>query len=150
MLYDYLNTISSFVNSVFTLLYGFSAGSAASSLGSLVGIPGWTPAQIISGTIESLIRRLPDGGNFPQGVHDAAIYFGNRLNLIDFILPVDVLLGCMLLIFSTKFILWAFHIVKWITNFVRGVPTERFDGGMLPEDGPGSRYIYHNGSKMYL
>jgi len=89
----------------------------------------------LSAMLLSLIGLLPNGGALPQGVHDAAIYFGNSLGKVDFILPVDVMVSCLMVAVSLKLILYGFHLTMWVVNLIRGVATQRFDGGMLPDEG---------------
>lgn len=71
----------------------------------------------------SLFEALPDGGTLPQYAHSGAIYFGQTLDLIDFIFPTHHLISIMLLILTIKLVLFSFYIVKMVFNFVRGIPT---------------------------
>lgn len=95
---------------------------------------------LAGGTVSSTIyevfafatQKLPDGGQLPDGVHQAAIYFGNTLAKVNFIVPVDVLVSCLVIILSLKITLFGFHIVMWILNFIRGIATPRYDGYMTP------------------
>lgn len=70
---------------------------------------------------------LPDGGNLPPAMHAAAIYFGNALQTVSFVLPVASLIDCLAIIFTIKLALWIFHISRVIISFVRGVPVDRFN-----------------------
>lgn len=100
---------------------------------------------IASGAISSTIyevfafatQKLPDGGGLPDGVHEGAIYFGNTLAKVNFILPVDVLVSCLVIILSLKITLFGFHIIMWVLNFIRGIATPRFDGNMSVGGGGG-------------
>lgn len=83
------------------------------------------------GVILDLFRKLPDGGGLPQGVHDGAIYFGNALGKINFMVPTDILVSCLVLILTLKITLWGFHIGVWIYNSLRGIATGRYDGRMV-------------------
>jgi len=83
----------------------------------------------------NILAFLPDGGLLPQEYHNAAIYFGNSLQKVSFIVPVDTLINCLTLIVAVKMSLWSFHILRVMISFVRGVPVERFSWNTVP-DGP--------------
>lgn len=94
----------------------------------------FTAGITVSNIFGSLISRMPDGGTLPDGVHEAAIYFGNTLAKVNFILPVDVLIACLAVILSLKITLFGFHVALWIANFIRGIATAPYDGTMLPDN----------------
>jgi len=81
---------------------------------------------IVTGGLVLLLNRLPPGGNFPDQVHEAALYFGNALSFVNFILPVDALVWCISLVLLVKMTLWAFHIGRVVLNFLRGIPTNSY------------------------
>lgn len=101
---------------------------------SLLGFTAGPVLQALSDTVlqmlVALFSSLPDGGALPSQMHDAAIYFGNALVKLNFMLPVDVLISCLVIILSLKMSLFGFHIAKWILGFIRGVYVPRFDGYM--------------------
>lgn len=108
-------------------------------------------STLVYNVFATLISYLPDGGNLPQGVHTAAIYFGNALSKVSFIVPTDTLMTCLIIILTLKVSLWAFHVFRMFINWVRGIPTGRYDGYMLPDEGPPPMTVsqrtawFHNG-----
>jgi len=102
------------------------AGGFADIIGAIVN----TIALAVNAAISGIIQKLPDGGGLPQGVHDAAIYFGNALGKVSFFFPTDVLIYCLALILTLKITLYGFHFLLWIVNLIRGVSTPRYNGYM--------------------
>lgn len=96
----------------------FTAG--ASAIGNVLG-------SVAAHTVINLLYFFPDGGTMPTAFHDAAIYFGNALQTVAWLVPIPTLIYCMTFAFGVKLTLWSFHVVRVIVNFVRGVPTEPFD-----------------------
>jgi len=96
-------------------------------------------SELVTFFLTQIINILPDGGGLPQGVHDGAIYFGNALSKLNFMLPVDTLVSCLVIIITLKITLYGFHIAIWVLNWFRGISTARFDGGMLPDYGSGAK-----------
>jgi len=93
----------------------------------------------INEVITFAVQKLPDGGHLPDGVHEAAIYFGNTLGKVNFILPVDVLVSCLVIILSLKITMFGFHILMWIYSLLRGFSMPKFDGGMTIDYGSGAK-----------
>jgi len=89
------------------------------------GLTDWLQG-LLGGIFTQLITALPQGGNFPPEFHTAAIYFGNSLQSVAFMLPVDALVYCLVFSFGTLFILFSFHVMRSVLNFVRGINTERY------------------------
>jgi len=88
-------------------------------------------AHVIAG----IFSFLPQGGTLPQVFHDAALYFGNMLATVNWILPVDALIYCLTFILWVKIVLWAFHIVRFFYGLVRGVSFSPFDSYSPPPRG---------------
>jgi len=95
--------------------------------------------QIIKDTaalaLEKIAEQLPDGGNLPTSMHDGAIYLGSTLSKADVFFPTYDLLALMALTFKIVVTLWAFHIGMYLSNYLRGIPTSRFQMGGVPESG---------------
>jgi len=64
---------------------------------------------------------LPDGGTFPDQVHEAAIYFGGSLASVDPFLPTQDLIAVILLSASVYIALTLWTIGYNIFKIVRGV-----------------------------
>jgi len=129
-----LNIIQTAVNWFYgTIIPGGS--QISETLGNVIGLNGLTPVDAMNGLLVNIFQRLPDGGGLPTGVHEGAIYFGNTLAKLNFMLPVDVLMSCLIIIFSLKILLFGFHLVMFVVNLIRGIPTSRFDGTTLPDAG---------------
>jgi len=107
-----------FVTSSFSGLLNFSSPVSLVSTG-------------ISDGLQLLISKLPDGGHLPDGVHSAAIYFGSALGKVNFILPTDILVSCLVIILGLRMLLFGFHILLYFVNFIRGIPTSRYRGDMV-------------------
>lgn len=90
------------------------------SVSSIAGFLGSAAANVWTG----ILYFLPDGGTLPSEFHTAAQYMGDSLATIDFIFPVGTLIYCMSLVLSVKLALWAFHVIRVITGFVRGIPVD--------------------------
>lgn len=109
--------------------------SVSSNVAAIFGHDVVGVAGIFSTTNEILtfaVQKLPDGGRLPDGVHEAAIYFGNTLGKVNFILPVDVLVSCLVIIISLKITMFGFHVLMWIYSLIRGFSISKFDGAMVP------------------
>jgi len=70
---------------------------------------------------------LPDGGLLPPAFHASAVYFGNALQTVSWLVPTEALIYCLSTIFTIKITLWIFHISRVAISFVRGVPVDRFN-----------------------
>lgn len=116
-------------------LFNLAIQGSSSLLGSVFGLT----TDAIWNIFKFLIEFLPDAAGFPTGVHTAAVYFGAMLSKVSFIFPVDTLFTCLVLILTLKIGLYAFHIMLLIVNWIRGVPTQRYDGAMLWDGGPSAR-----------
>lgn len=113
--------------------------SVSSNVAAIFGhdvVGAFSIGSTINEVITFAVQKLPDGGRLPDGVHEAAIYFGNTLGKVNFILPVDVLVSCLVIILSLKITMFGFHILMWIYSLIRGFAIPRFDGGILPEHQP--------------
>jgi len=64
---------------------------------------------------------LPDGGTFPDQVHEAAIYFGGSLASVDPFLPTQDLIAVILLSASVYIALTVWTIGYNLFKIVRGV-----------------------------
>jgi len=109
--------------------------SITTGISAILDPVGTISADVINRVFTLLVSSLPDGGQLPQGVHDGAIYFGNALSKLNFIMPVDILISCLVIILTLKITLFGFHIFMWVINWFRGVATAPYDGGMLPDEG---------------
>lgn len=109
----------------------------ASNVAAIFGhdvVAGFSIGATMNEVITFAVQKLPDGGRLPDGVHEAAIYFGNTLGKVNFILPVDVLVSCLVIILSLKITMFGFHILMWIYSLLRGFSMPKFDGGILPDN----------------
>jgi len=106
---------------------GALIGGIGSILGSaIVGVFGGESA--VTTILGFVASGLPDGGGLPNGVHQAALFFGATLSKVNFILPVDVLMSCLVIIMSLKITLYAVHIGLTIVRFIRGIPSPAMFG----------------------
>jgi len=106
--------------------------AVTSGVGSILGVVGTGGFSIVYNMFLGLFSLLPDGGALPAEVHAGAIYFGNTLQKVGFLVPVEAMVSCLIIILTAKMATWAFHVIRVIFNFVRGVGTERFDGDISP------------------
>jgi len=114
-----------------------------SFVGNLLGGAASVTADVLQSVLMGVLSGLPDGGGLPLAVHTAAIDFGNSLTKVNFILPVDTLMTCLVVIITLKMGLFGFH-WTWLTiNWVRGIPTGVFSSNWLPDDG-GQRSYWRN------
>jgi len=81
----------------------------------------------IGAAFSSIFYFLPDGGNFPPQFHEAAVYMGNGLQSVAFLLPVEQMVYCLILALNVLAALWGFHVIRAAVNFVRGIQTDRMD-----------------------
>jgi len=95
-------------------------GSSVAAIFGHDAVAGFSIGSTINEIITFAVQKLPDGGRLPDGVHEAAIYFGNDLGKVNFIVPVDVLVSCLVIIISLKITMYGFHVVMWIYSLVRG------------------------------
>jgi len=77
--------------------------------------------------IQDIVWQLPNGGTMPEAWHESAMHLGDALNKVNFILPVPEMLGCVAFVFTLKLGIWSFHLVLYVINFIRGVPTAPLD-----------------------
>jgi len=56
--------------------------------------------------IQSLISFLPEGGTFPQELHDSAVILGGYLATVNAFLPVDTAIACFTLVYSVTIASW--------------------------------------------
>ena len=91
---------------------------------SLSSLPSYLLSNV-SKLFYGLFDYLPDGGGFPSAFHDAALYFGDALATINFILPVSTLIYCISFILTVKFAIWAFHLIRVVFSAVRGISVDR-------------------------
>jgi len=90
--------------------------------------------NITGKAVSMILGMLPPGGGLPPEMHTAALYFGNALQSVGWFLPVSDLVNCMLIVLSVKMMLWSLHILELVINFVRGIPTAKFEGSSgLPD-----------------
>jgi len=94
--------------------------------------------SVAGGMTMNLMSGLPPGGTFPAVYHNSAVYFGNALQSVAFIMPVEAIITCLTLALTVKMTLWGFHVARWVANFVRGIPTSNYNGYMLPDESPRS------------
>jgi len=99
----------------------------AAGLGTVFG--GITEAVIdvstgaFSGVLTVILYILPNGGTFPQEFHDAALYFGSSLATINWYIPIDAFITCLMTVLLVKVSLFLVHIIRTGINFVRGIET---------------------------
>lgn len=74
----------------------------------------------------SLINLLPAGGTLPDPVHQGAIYFGQSLAAVDFMLPVRTLVMILQISYSILCTLLVLHLGWKIMSFFRGTNSEKF------------------------
>lgn len=87
--------------------------------GSLAAIPDLF-SSVAFYTWSSILLVFPDGGTFPQPVHDAAIYFGDALSKTEFMFPVDDFITVLLLSISVQFALSVYFFGMYLIRFIRG------------------------------
>jgi len=92
------------------------------NLGSTTAFLGSVASKLIAG----LFAYLPMGGGLPTVIHQGAQYFGSTLATVNFFLPVSTLVYCMTLVFSVKVALWAFHFLRTVLSFGRGIGSNNF------------------------
>jgi len=97
-------------------------GALGALTGSAVGMLGDTFWSLLASTL----GLLPNGGTFPQTVHDAANGLGALLRNIDFIFPVYDLILILVLAVTIKFVLFALRLITWAIGLIRG------GGGYMP------------------
>lgn len=126
-----------YMNTAIDAVYGYVGGCLQGTcpafpdtyISYLQGIAGDTigwfsgaPAVAIYG----IFKLMPDGGGLPSQIHDAAIFFGNTLSSVSWMLPVSALIQCLSLIIAVKLLLWTFYLSKSVLAFVRGIPVEKY------------------------
>jgi len=70
--------------------------------------------------IQSLISFLPEGGTFPQELHDSAVILGGYFATVNAFLPVDTAIACFTLVYSVTIASWVFRLLVRAVYFVRG------------------------------
>lgn len=68
--------------------------------------------------IQAIINIFPSGTGFPTAFHTAMSSLGDYLHLLDPIIPIDILLSCLLIIFGVEIALFGFKTLKWILSFI--------------------------------
>lgn len=121
---SYINLFTGGAVADFFTTAGQSLGSTTAAItgniGQVAQDAGWE-------MVSKLFDFMPDGGGFPAIFHEAAIYFGNCLQSVAFMVPVEALVQCLTISMSVLFTLAAFHIVRIVVNFVRGIPTDPYN-----------------------
>jgi len=98
------------------------SGALGAVTGSAFGMLGDTFWSLLT----SVLGLLPNGGTFPQTVHDAANGLGALFRNIDFIFPVYDLMLILILAVTIKFVLFALRLITWAIGLIRG------GGGFIP------------------
>jgi len=114
---------------MFANLYNFVTNFAGTALqdtvGAALGLTGSIVSELASSALwvlktpffyllEQIIQLLPEGGAFPQVVHDSASYLGNSLSLVSFVLPVYDLLLIASIVFSIQITVWIFAKIQGV------------------------------------
>lgn len=74
--------------------------------------------QAIYSFLSFLIGLFPSGSGFPTAFHDATQALGGYLHILDPLVPINILLSCVLLIFGVEIALWGFKMFRWIFSHV--------------------------------
>jgi len=104
--------------------------------------------QIATTAWLGIFMALPSGGHFPPVTHSAAVYFGNALQSVAFMLPVDVMVWCLTFSLNVFMGLWAFHTVRSIVYFVRGINSERYNISDGPSYGGANQHRVFGDSRF--
>jgi len=68
--------------------------------------------------INGFISWFPQGSGLPQEVHDASIWLGGYLALINDLVPVAVLATVTGTVFLVEITLYGFRTLKWVFSHV--------------------------------
>jgi len=78
--------------------------------------------DFILGTIynflQFLISIFPVGTGFPADFHTAMSALGGYLHILDPIVPINILLSCLLLLFTVEIAIFGFRTLKWLISHI--------------------------------
>jgi len=73
-----------------------------------------------------LLQVFPNGGSLPTVFHTSAVFLGNSLSSVDFMIPVSTLMTCIFIVLSVKLSLWFFHLLRMGVHFIRGIGSPNY------------------------
>lgn len=70
------------------------------------------------GLISMVFNFLPQGGTFPEDAHQAMIYLGNYLGILDPLVPINTLGIIVTLVVGVELSIFSFKTIKWIISHI--------------------------------
>ncbi len=64
------------------------------------------------------IALFPTGTGFSTDIHNAVIALGGYLHILDPLVPINILLTCVSLIFTVEIALFGFKTFRWVFSHV--------------------------------
>lgn len=74
--------------------------------------------QAVYSFVAFLIGLFPTGGTLPTELHDAVVYLGGYVGMLDPIVPVATLLTCITLIVTVEIGVWSFKAIRWAISHI--------------------------------
>lgn len=65
-----------------------------------------------------IINLFPSGSGFNSDIHNAVISLADYLHILDPLVPIDILLQCLLIIFGAEILIFGFKTFKWVVSHV--------------------------------
>ncbi len=65
-----------------------------------------------------LINLFPEGTGFPAEVHEAFSTLGGYFGIMDVFVPLDIVLWCLITIFSAEIAIFGFKTMKWVISHI--------------------------------
>jgi len=66
--------------------------------------------------VASLIGFLPQSQGFPETFHQAMLGIGGYFGMFSPLIPIDILLTCVTIIFTVEIAVFGFRTLKWVIS----------------------------------
>lgn len=73
---------------------------------------------IVYSFLAFIVGALPNGSTLPAGLSSAITFALYSANMLDYIIPVNSLLGALGIVLAVEFALWGFHGVMWVYRHI--------------------------------
>lgn len=74
--------------------------------------------QAVYAFVAFLIGLFPAGAGLPTELHDAVIFIGGYVGILDPIVPTATLLTCVTLVVTVEIAVWGFKAVRWAISHI--------------------------------
>lgn len=75
-------------------------------------------ANTIFNFLQYIIDLFPSSTGFPSSFHTAVISLGGYLHILDPLVPINIMLTCLTLIFSVEVGIFGFKTLRWLISHI--------------------------------